>query len=141
MIRIHTTARALALVLAFAGGLGEARASEAVAPASTVRDARIYYFGFEVQRMTGIPEGQMASVGCVYSADSTQLRQLLIASPPSWARYEPGNVRAKIEMPQEAWYIDANGIAKIGEKTVLVDRTAFVRLLSLDPGTPCPRQG
>lgn len=134
MIKIVAGAIALLSVL------GAAQASDEQQMKPTGPDARIYYFGFEIKRITGIPEAQIDAYGCLYKGNSDQLRQLLTAAPPSKVDYQPFDVRAKIILAQDVWYIDSNGVAKLGGKAVAIDKALFVGLLSRDRSLPCPRR-
>jgi len=104
------------------------------------RDVRVYFFGFDIQRITGIPEADIASSGCAYIADARRLTTLLALSPASSRAYESRDVRAKvIGLEGVDFYVDASGVAKVGARTVDIDKTAFSQLLELDRSVPCPQ--
>jgi len=97
------------------------------------------YFGFEIERMTGIPEQQMSEYGCLYHIDKPSFLAILKkASSGEVSSYNKSNVRARIDFPGMAiYFVDYQGIVRNGGDFYVVDRSKFASLLHLKKPSRC----
>jgi hypothetical protein len=94
----------------------------------------VYYFGFEIQRITGIPEHQMEDHGCLYKISREDFEKSLLTDNESTKNlhYEKLDVRAKIIFSDRHYYISRAGVVNTGKGYVLLDKKKFVdHLVSL----------
>jgi len=99
------------------------------------RKVVIYYYGFEIERITGIHEEEIEELGCVYSADSNSIESALMAVNSSDAKYDRRDVRAKIEMHGKSYFVDRAGFARQGDNYFQLDKVRFVASIAL--AGPC----
>ena len=94
----------------------------------------VYYFGFEIQRITGIPEHQMEEHGCLYKINRKDFEKSLLTDKESIRNlhYEKLDVRAKIIFPDRYYFVSRAGVVNTGNGYVLLDKKSFVdHLVSL----------
>lgn len=90
-----------------------------------------YYFAFEIERITGIPEHQIEEYGCVYTVDRQAFLGLLRKPEPGQPlHYDKADVRAKITFREAEYFINRGGVARAGNEFFLLDKGRFVALLS-----------
>ncbi|MDR3324039.1 MAG: lysophospholipase [Zoogloeaceae bacterium] len=87
-----------------------------------------YYFGFEIERATGIPEAQMEQYGCRYTL--TRKDFLVSLTEDKTATYDQTrgrfNVRAKVMFPGEApWFISYDGLGRQEARFFIADKQKF----------------
>lgn len=98
-------------------------------------DASVHYFGFEIDRITGIHEDEIVEVGCRYSVGTEHFRSLLTRSAAINMSYAPNNVRAVVIIGSDYYYIDIAGNTRFGDKFYTIDRKNFAE--SLVPHGEC----
>jgi hypothetical protein len=94
----------------------------------------VYYFGFEIERATGIPEHQMEDHGCLYKISREDFEKSLLTDKEAAKNlhYEKLDVRAKVIFPDRTYFISRAGVVNTGRNYVLLDKKKFVdRLVSL----------
>jgi hypothetical protein len=94
----------------------------------------VYYFGFEIQRITGIPEHQMEEHGCLYKINRKDFEKSLLTDKETTKNlhYEKLDVRAKIIFPDRYYFVSRAGVVNTGNGYVLLDKKSFVdHLVSL----------
>lgn len=99
---------------------------------------RVSYYGFDVQRITGLLEQEIDSYGCPFEISRRDFDRAIV--PLSGEAYNPRDVRAKVVFGADVFYIDRFGVGKAPNGDAFaVDRTAFVNALvstgSCDRGT------
>jgi len=91
----------------------------------------VYYYGFEIERITGIPEAQIAELGCAYEIDKESFLKMLKqprGRPPFG--YDSSDVRAKISFSkQEIYFVEYQGVVRGSENARLIDKSEFVSAL------------
>lgn len=95
------------------------------------RIAVIYYYGFEIERITGIHEEEIQELGCLFSAKSDSIENALVKVNASDANYERRDVRAKIEMHGKPYFVDRAGIVRQGDDYFQLDKAWFVASIAL----------
>lgn len=93
--------------------------------------AVIYYYGFEIERITGIHEEEIEKLGCVYSAGSDSIESALTRADKGDARYDRRDVRAKIEMHGKSYFVDRDGVTRQGDQYFQLDKALFVEAIEL----------
>ncbi len=93
--------------------------------------AVIYYYGFEIERITGIHEEEIEELGCAYSADSDSIESALIKVDSKKVNYDRRDVRAKIAMHGESFFVDRDGIVRQGDNYFQLDKARFIALITL----------
>jgi hypothetical protein len=94
----------------------------------------VYYFGFEIERITGIPEHQMEDHGCLYKISREDFEKSLLTDKESTKNphYEKLDVRAKIIFSDRHYFVSRAGVVNTGKGYVLLDKKKFVdHLVSL----------
>jgi hypothetical protein len=94
----------------------------------------VYYFGFEIERITGIPEHQMEDHGCLYKISREDFEKSLLTDPEETKnlQYEKLDVRAKVVFADKYYFISRAGVVNTGKGYVLLDKKKFVdHLVSL----------
>ena len=94
----------------------------------------VYYFGFEIQRITGIPEHQMEDHGCLYKISREDFEKSLLTDKESIKNlhYEKLDIRAKIIFSDRHYFVSRAGVVNTGKGYVLLDKKKFVdHLVSL----------
>jgi hypothetical protein len=95
----------------------------------------VYYFGFEIERITGIPEHQMEGHGCLYKISQEDFEKSLLTDKEAAKNlhYEKLDVRAKVIFSDRTYFISRAGVVNTGKDYVLLDKKKFVdRLVSLE---------
>ncbi len=95
------------------------------------RLAVIYYYGFEIERITGIHEEEIEELGCTYSADSDSIERALTKLNLKNVNYDRRDVRAKIAMHGESFFVDRDGIVRKGDNYFQLDKARFVASITL----------
>jgi hypothetical protein len=88
----------------------------------------VYYFGFEIERITGIPEEEIEDYGCKYKIRRVDFESLILDDLESAKvlTYERRDVRAKVVFGDEVYYIDRSGVINLNSAgTKRIDRDAF----------------
>lgn len=124
MIRVVTLVSFMVLV-----SCGFAQDSEL--PMPSIDRAVIYYFGFEIDRITGIPEDQIQDYGCLYDADKEDIISSLTTYHDSNEKYDQFDVRAKILIDNDIYFVDYKGVVKKDNNLFKIDKDKFVRSLIL----------
>jgi len=94
----------------------------------------VYYFEFEIERITGIPEHQMEDHGCLYKISREDFEKSLLTDPETTKniQYEKLDVRAKVVFADKYYFISRAGVVNTGKDYVLLDKKMFVsHLVSL----------
>ena len=88
----------------------------------------VYYFGFEIQRITGIPEHQMEDHGCLYKISREDFEKSLLTDTEATKnlQYEKLDVRAKVVFADKYYFISRAGVVNTGKGYVLLDKKKFV---------------
>lgn len=92
----------------------------------------VYHYGFNVERITGIPEEQIEQYGCRYRVPEPQFLSLLRGPNSAWRDdYEPRNVRAKVVCGEgrDVHYIDRDGRVRVRDRYFTISRDELVRIL------------
>jgi hypothetical protein len=94
----------------------------------------VYYIGFDVELITGIPEHQMEEYGCLFKISKKDFEKSLLTDKESIRNlhYEKLDVRAKIIFPDRYYFVSRAGVVNTGNGYVLLDKKKFVdHLVSL----------
>lgn len=104
---------------------------------SSATEAVVYYFGFDIQRITGIPEAQIEDYGCLFKISRLDFNSSLTARDikTGYPAYESSDVRAKVVFQDATYYIDYNGVAKWNATFFDVDKKKFAS--HLKPTAQC----
>ena len=94
-------------------------------------NAVIHYYGFEIERITGIHEEEIEELGCAYSADSDSIESALTEVDSQTVNYDRRDVRAKITMRGRSYYVDRAGIARHGDSYFKLDKAQFIASITL----------
>jgi hypothetical protein len=100
---------------------------------------RVSYYGFDVQRITGLLEQEIDDYGCPFEISRSKFDRAIVPLSGDQA-YNARDVRAKVAFGAEVFYIDRFGVGKTPNgDTFAVDKAAFVGGLvstgSCDHGT------
>lgn len=94
--------------------------------ASPNQTGTVYFFGFDVPRVTGIPEHEMEKFGCKFKITEPDLIAAMASpQPPHVPDYNALDVRAKISFPKETYYIDHQGVLYKQGRPLLIDKAKF----------------
>lgn len=98
----------------------------------------VYYFGFEIERITGIPEHQMEEYGCLYKISREDFEKSLLTDIGTTKnlQYNKLDVRAKVLFAKKHYFIDHSGVVSTGTGHVSLDKKKFVSHLT--PIQKCP---
>lgn len=97
----------------------------------TANRATVYYFGFDIERITGIPEHQIDKYGCRYTIERNKFISLLANAPAMRSKYDQRDIRAHISISaDEQYFVNREGIVRFGERYFILEKTDFVNLLS-----------
>lgn len=96
-----------------------------------VNSVDVYYYGFEIERITGIHEEEIQELGCRYSSSEEQIGAALAQLDGADTGYDPLDVRARIEMAGKTYFVDRDGIVREGDRYFELDKDSFVRALTL----------
>ena len=93
----------------------------------------VYYFGFEIERITGIPEHQMEEYGCLYKISREDFEKSLLADTEATKnlRYNKLDVRAKVVFAKKYYFVDRTGVVSTGTGYALLDKKNFTSHLTL----------
>lgn len=97
--------------------------------------AIVYFYGFDIERITGIHEEEIEELGCLHTANSQDMKRALVTLDESTANYERRDIRAKIEMHGKSYFVDREGVARQGDQYFQMDKTKFLE--SIEPAGPC----
>jgi hypothetical protein len=91
--------------------------------------ASVYFYGFDVERITGIHEDEIKSLGCPYVIDrDVFLRE--INPNTSGLKYRGLDVRALVIFSQkESYFIDRQGVVSLNGREFLVDKNKFIKTI------------
>ena len=98
---------------------------------------KAYVFGFNIERITGIPEIQMEEYGCLYDISRDSFISLLQVGR-NMQEYQDLNVRAKVIFNNDVYFIDRYGIVRNGVNYFSIDTKKFELLLTRK--RKCPRR-
>ena len=94
-------------------------------------EGTVYYFGFEIERITGILEQEMEKNGCLYSISRQKFTSLLQEDIALGQKYNRRNVRAKVAFEnEEPYFVSRQGVVRQGRKFFTLGKRDFVRSLS-----------
>jgi len=92
---------------------------------------RVYYYDFNIARITGLHEGEIEQYGtklCIVRGDF--LESLFAdANKLENQKYNKLDVRAKVVFPEGHYFIDSAGTVFGDQKTFVLDRKMFVAKL------------
>lgn len=93
----------------------------------------VYYFGFKIERITGIPEHQIEEYGCLYKINREDFEKSLLPDTEATKslRYNKLDVRAKVVFAKKHYFIDRAGVVSTGTGYGLLDKKKFVSHLTL----------
>ena len=88
----------------------------------------VYYVGFDVELITGIPEHQIEEYGCLYKINREDFEKSLLTDPETTKNlhYEKLDVRAKVVFTDKSYFISRAGVVNTGKGYVLLDKKKFV---------------
>jgi hypothetical protein len=109
----------------------------AESPKSRNSEVVVYYYWFDVERITGIPEHQIEVYGCLYSAEKEGILNSISLIEVNNINYDSSDVRAKIILEEKVFFIDYKGVVKSDNNFFKVDKASFVK--SLKPVANCKR--
>jgi predicted nucleic-acid-binding protein len=99
-----------------------------------VRDehvGRVFYFGFEIERITGIHEEQIVQEGCAYVIPERVFLRLLRPNGDVKNRYRKRDVRALVTLSDATkYFVDHSGFVRSGANFYEIDKTSFGQSLS-----------
>lgn len=125
----------IALLMAACGqSTGPAKA----APAGTVEPTMgtAYFFGFDAERITGIPEEQIEEYGCLFEVRRDDFLKSLLPNSVGSGEYNRYDVRAKVLLVKTVYFVDHAGIVAQGKDRFLIDKKLFQSVLK--PLGKCP---
>jgi hypothetical protein len=101
---------------------------------------RVSYYGFDVQRITGLLEQEIDDYGCPFEISRSDFDRTIVPLSDDQV-YNPSDVRAKVVFGADVFYIDRSGVGKSPNGDAFaVDKTAFASALvstgSCDRGAP-----
>ena len=97
----------------------------------TASRAAVYYFGFDIERITGIPEHQIDQYGCRYTIEREKFISLLVKAPDMSSKYDQRDIRAHISISaDEQYFVNREGIVRFGDRYFIIEKRDFVNLLS-----------
>ena len=91
----------------------------------------IYYYGFEIERFTGIHEEEIEELGCLYTASEDKIKQSLSLLDGDTAEYRSFDVRAQIQMDGMTYFVDRSGTVRQEDRFFVMDKAIFVDALEL----------
>jgi hypothetical protein len=99
---------------------------------------RVSYYGFDVQRITGLLEEEIDDYGCPFEISRSNFDRTIVPLSGNQT-YNSRDVRAKVVFGVDVFYIDRFGVGKASNGSAFaVDKTAFVSAL-VSAGS-CDRQ-
>ena len=91
----------------------------------------VSYYGFEIERITGIHEEEIEELGCTYSAEADTIDSALSEVDSSDVAYDRRDVRAKIQMHGKSYFVDRAGVVRQGDDYYRLDKARFIASLTL----------
>jgi hypothetical protein len=92
----------------------------------------VYYVGFEIELITGIPESQIEEYGYLYKIEKKSFHSILTQlKDGADQKYNAFDVRAKVIFSDECYFIDRAGVAKSNGVYAMIDKKKFVQFLIL----------
>ena len=96
--------------------------------ASEMKVAKVRYFGFEIQRIAGIPWNQIDDYGCLYEIEEQKFETML--QPDKAKAFEKYDVRAKVVHSRGNYFIDyAGNVSGPSQTFARVDKAVFADAL------------
>lgn len=90
----------------------------------------VYYYGFDIERITGITEPMIVEYGDLYYISSTDFLNYL--SPSTSRNYQSNDIRAKICFYRDnCFYVDKDGFVRNKKKFYILDKIRFEKGLLL----------
>jgi hypothetical protein len=89
---------------------------------------KVYFYGFDIQRITGLHENEIEKYGCLYELNKYEFISLLRAEPG--AKYQKLDIRAKAVFGNDIYFIDREGIVRNDINYYSIDRKKFKLLFS-----------
>lgn len=88
---------------------------------------KVFYFSFDIDRLTGIPEHQIEEYGCLYNIKITQQRfESMLAMPSCKFSYDERDVRAKVIFDDiQPYFINIDGVVRHGDNFFIIDKKEF----------------
>lgn len=94
-------------------------------------NGNVRYFGFEIERIAGIPENQIDQYGCNYTIQQSDFVSLLRSDDDLEKKYDKLDIRARVSFSDDCQYfINPEGIVRQGKKYYVINKDDFVRLLT-----------
>lgn len=97
--------------------------------------AIVYFYGFEIERITIIHEEEIEELGCLHTANSQDMERALVKVDANDVNYERRDIRAKIEMSGKSYFVDREGVTRQGDHYFQLDKARFLE--SIEPAGPC----
>jgi hypothetical protein len=92
----------------------------------------VFYFGFEIERITGLHEAEIQQHGCEYTIDRDAFYNLLLpAQDEDAVKYNESDVRAKVELGNSIYFVDRQGVVRTPKGPAIINKTEFVKSLKL----------
>jgi hypothetical protein len=92
-----------------------------------------FFYGFDVERITGIHETEIESYGCKYTVDDLLIKKSFsLIGVNEKSSYDHENVRAKVILDGEIYFIDKAGNARSSKDSYVVDKEIFIGLITLE---------
>jgi hypothetical protein len=118
----------LALVVIFLALPAIVTANGATQP--TAGDGTVYYYGFDIERVTGIPEHQIDQYGYSYTISKEGFVSLLKSANHLSFMYDQRDVRAHVSFGVgEQYFVNRKGIVRYGNQYFVLRKEDFVSLL------------
>jgi len=91
----------------------------------------VYYFDFEIERITGIPESQIEEYGSIFTINKNYFEKCLLfdIDTAKSTNYNKLDVRAKIVFSDRVYFVDHSGIVNTGNRYAMLNKKQFVRYL------------
>lgn len=90
------------------------------------KNAVVFFYGFEVERITGIHEDEIEHYGCRYTIDRQSFMNVLQPNS-STNKYQRLDVRGEVVFSKDTiYFIDRDGIVRLGNKEYLLDKKLFI---------------
>lgn len=107
--------------------IGCSQIGEAQAPGSgRSEEGLVYYFGFDIERITGIPESQIEDYGCLFKITQNNFQESLSAAEGGATKYNKLDVRAKAVFGNKQYFLDRSGIVRTGDRYFSLNKKSFV---------------
>ena len=94
-------------------------------------EGRVYYFDFDIQRITGIPEHQIEQYGCLYMINKIEFEKLIVENQEGRIKYNKNDIRGKVVFSgNDPYFISVGGVVRQGVNFSTIRKKDFVDLLS-----------